>query len=80
MRLTPEQILPAWSTLTVTVTFAPKTGALRPWELHGCFTYPTPFRKHWGSFKTEAAANKAAAKQRIANVARLERLRNGEKC
>jgi hypothetical protein len=56
-------VVPAWKTLTVEVTFAPKTGALRPWELHGCFTFPFKRRVFWGSYKTEAAARKGAAKQ-----------------
>ena len=67
-RLTDEQVIPSWKTLTIEVTFAPKTGSLRPWELHGCFTYPHKRRVFWGSFKTEAAAQKKAeaAKRRWA--------------
>jgi hypothetical protein len=68
-RLTDEQVVPSWKTCTVEVIFAPKTGSQRPWELYGCFTYPHKFRRHWGSFKTEAAAQKAAEKAR-ANVAK----------
>jgi len=63
-RLATDQIIPAWRTLTVEVTFAPKTGTLRPWELHGCFTYPHKRRVFWGSFKTEAAAQKKATQIR----------------
>jgi hypothetical protein len=61
-QLTDDQIIPAWSTLTVEVIFAPKTGAQRPWELYGNFTYPVHRRVFWGSYKTEASAQKGAAK------------------
>lgn len=63
-RLTPDQVEPAWATLKIEVVFAPKTGNIKPWELWGCFTYPHKMRKHWGSFKTEEAANNKAAELR----------------
>ncbi len=63
-RLTDEQVIPAWKTLTIEVTFAPKTGSLRPWEIHGCFTFPFTRRVFWGSFKTEQAAQKKAEQLR----------------
>lgn len=62
-RLTEEQIIPSWKTCVVEVTFAPKTGSKRPWELHGCFSYPHSMRVFWGSYKTEEAAQKAQAKK-----------------
>jgi hypothetical protein len=64
---TPEEIAETdrqWATLRIEVVFDPRTGNIKPWELHGVFTYPHPIRKHWASFKTEAAANAAAAKWR----------------
>lgn len=60
-RLSPEQVEPAWATLKIAVIFNPKTGEIKPWELYGCFTFPHKMRKHWGSYKTEAAAQKKAA-------------------
>jgi hypothetical protein len=63
-QLLPHQIEPAWATLKIEIIFAPKTGSIKPWELYGVFTYPHPARRHWGSFKTEAAANKKAARLR----------------
>lgn len=57
-RLAPDQIEAAWATLKIEVVFNPKTGEIKPWELYGVFTFPHTMRKHWGSFKTEAAANK----------------------
>lgn len=56
--LLPEQVEPAWATLKLAVVFAPKTGSLRPWEIHAHFSFPFERRVHCGSFKTEAAANK----------------------
>jgi len=70
MRLTEEQIIPAWQSLTIEVTFAPHTGSQRPWEMHGCFTYPVKRRVFWGSYKTEAAAQKGVAKK-MKNVAKI---------
>jgi hypothetical protein len=64
-RLTDEQVIPAWRTLTIEVVFAPKTGSIKPWELYGCFTFPHARRVHWASFKTEAAAQKKAAALRV---------------
>ncbi len=64
--LTPEQVAPAWRTMTTEVIFAPKTGSLRPWELYGCFTFPVARKVFWGSFKTEQTARKSAAKQEAA--------------
>jgi hypothetical protein len=61
-RLTDEEVLPCWQSLTVEIRFAPHTGSIKPWELWGCFTSPHKFKRHWGSFKTEVAAQKAAAK------------------
>lgn len=60
-QLQPDQIDQAWATLKIEVVFAPKTGTVKPWELYGVFTFPHSMRKHWASFKTEAAANKRAA-------------------
>lgn len=60
--LRPEQVAPSWATLKIEVIFAPKTGALRPWEMYGVFTFPSPRRVFWGSYKTEATALKARAK------------------
>lgn len=59
-RLTDEQVIPAWKTLIVEVRYVPNTGSIKPWELYGCFTFPFKHSVHWGSFKTEAAAQKAA--------------------
>jgi hypothetical protein len=59
-RLTDEQVAPSWKTLTVEVRYVPNTGSIKPWELYGCFTFPFKFSRHWGSFKTEAAAQEAA--------------------
>jgi hypothetical protein len=58
--LQPDQIDRAWATLTVEVVYAPRTGNIKPWELYGVFAFPCHSRVHWGSFKTEAAANKKA--------------------
>lgn len=60
-RLAPDQIEEAWTTM-IEVVFAPKTGSIKPWELWGVFIFPHSMRQHWASFKTEAAANKSAAK------------------
>ena len=60
-RLQPDDIDRAWATLKIEVVFAPHTGSTKPWELYGVFSYPHQSRKHWGSFKTESAANKKAA-------------------
>ncbi len=57
-QLRDDQVEAAWATLKVEVVFAPKTGSIKPWELYGVFTFPHAMRCHWGSFKTEAAANK----------------------
>jgi hypothetical protein len=46
--------------LKIEVVYAPKTGNIKPWELYGVFTFPHPMRKHWASFKTEAAAKRRA--------------------
>lgn len=48
-------MLPDWTTLKLEVVFAPKTGSIKPWELWAVFS---DRRTHWGSFKTEEAANK----------------------
>lgn len=56
----PDQIDQAWATLKIEVVHAPWTGSIKPWELYGVFTFPHRSRVHWGSFKTEAAANKKA--------------------
>jgi hypothetical protein len=60
-QLQPDQVEQAWATLKIEVVFAPKTGTIKPWELYGVFAFPHAMRRHWGSFKTEAAANKKAA-------------------
>jgi hypothetical protein len=52
-----DQIEQSWATLKLEIVFAPRTGNIKPWEIHARFTYPHPMKKHWGSFKTEAAAN-----------------------
>lgn len=59
-QLSPDQIEKSWATLKIEVVFAPRTGNIKPWELYGVFAFPHPMRKHWASFKTEAAANKKA--------------------
>jgi len=59
-QLQPDQIDRAWATLKIEVVYAPKTGNIKPWELYGVFTFPHPMRKHWASFKTEAAAKRRA--------------------
>ncbi len=60
LQLSPDQVTQAWDTLKIEVVFAPSTGNIKPWELYGVFTFPHRSRVHWGSFKTEAAANKKA--------------------
>ncbi len=57
-RLEPHQVEASWATLKLEVIFAPKTGSIKPWELYATFTFPSAHRVIWGSFKTEAAANK----------------------
>jgi hypothetical protein len=64
MKLAPDQVERAWATLKIEVVFAPNTGNIKPWELYGVFTFPHKSRVHWGSFKTEAAANKKADQAR----------------
>jgi hypothetical protein len=53
-----EETRKTWDTLRMEVVHRPQTGEIKPWELHGVFSYPYHSRKHWGSFKTEVAANK----------------------
>lgn len=57
-----HEIAKTWATLKLAVVFAPKTGVLRPWEIHATFTYPHKRVVHWGSFKTEEAAKAKLAK------------------
>jgi len=71
-RFRPDQVEQAWATVKIEVVFAPNTGSIKPWELYGVFTFPRPMRRHWGSFRTQDAANKKAEAFRN-NILRRER-------
>jgi hypothetical protein len=56
-----EMAMVTWEKLQIQVIHDPKTGAAGPWEVWGIF----PERRvHWGSFKTEAAAELSAEQSR----------------
>lgn len=59
-----------WEKLQIIIRFDPKTGSIKPWEMWAIFPEK---RVHWGSFKTEEAANK----DRIKTVAKY-RAKYGE--